>query len=84
MQPCNVNCMMLELLHTVLGSSMCPAALNKPRFCLDCNFGHALWVFHVLSPRRADMILRHQGDVLCCKQKLQCFAAQVVIGTIQR
>lgn len=28
------------------------------------------------------MILRHQGDVLCCKQKLQCFAAQVVIGTI--
>ncbi len=38
MQPCNVNCMMLELLHTVLGSSMCPAALNKPRFCLDRNF----------------------------------------------
>ncbi len=45
MQPCNVNCMMLELLHTVLESSMCPTALNTPQVCLDRNSRTCTWNF---------------------------------------
>ena len=45
MQPCNVNCMMLELLHKLLGSSMCATALNKPPVCLDRNSRTHSWSF---------------------------------------
>ncbi len=45
MQPCNVHCMMLELLHKLLGSSMCPTALNKPRVCIDRNSWTCTWNF---------------------------------------
>lgn len=49
MQPCNVNCMMLELLHTLLGSSMCPTALNKLRVRTDCTSRTCTWILSFKS-----------------------------------
>ena len=62
MQSSNVNCMMLELLHTVL-SPVCVLQLCislsrelciSLKFALIITFGHALGVSSPLS-RRADM-----------------------------